>query len=35
MKTPSWRVKHFTVNREGLARLRRSLTLGKFKATWR
>ena len=35
VKTPSWQIKHFTVNREGLAHLRRSLTLGKFKATWR
>ncbi len=30
----SWRIKHFTVDREGLARLRRSLTLGKYKASW-
>lgn len=34
MTTASWRIKHFTVDREGLARLRRSLTLGKYKATW-
>ncbi|MBL7132505.1 MAG: hypothetical protein ISS78_00270 [Phycisphaerae bacterium] len=35
IKTSSWRVKHLRVDREGLARLRRSLTLGKYKAAWR
>ncbi len=34
-KTPSWRVEHLRVDREGLARLRRSLALGKYKAAWR
>ncbi len=35
IKTPDWEVKHFTVDRQGLVRLRRSLTLGHFKVVWR
>ncbi len=35
MKAPSWDTKHFTVDRQGLACLRRSLTLGKYKVAWR
>jgi hypothetical protein len=33
--TPSWTLKRMTVDREGLARLRRNLTLGRFQAVWR
>ena len=34
MKAPSWEVLHFTVDRDGLARMRRALTTAKFPAVW-
>jgi hypothetical protein len=34
IKSPSWQVKHMTVDREGLDGLRRALTLAKFQAVW-
>ncbi|OQB82101.1 MAG: hypothetical protein BWX88_04104 [Planctomycetes bacterium ADurb.Bin126] len=33
--TGNWKVKHFTVDRDGVSRFRRCLTLGKFRANWR
>lgn len=32
---PSWEIKHFCVDRDGVVRLRKALDRGKFKATWR
>lgn len=34
IKTPAWEVRHFTVDRDGLARMHRALTLGRFPARW-
>jgi len=31
---PSWEIKHFSVDRDGLAKMRRALALQKFKAVW-
>jgi len=33
--TPHWVVKRMTVDKEGVRRLRRALTMGKYRATWR
>ncbi|MCE5279570.1 MAG: hypothetical protein ABFD92_11445 [Planctomycetaceae bacterium] len=35
IKSPEWQLKHFTTDRQGLTRFRRSLTLGKFKVIWK
>jgi len=32
--TPSWSVQHMTVDRDGLMRMRRALSLSKFRAVW-
>ncbi|MGB2820085.1 MAG: MJ0042-type zinc finger domain-containing protein [Phycisphaerae bacterium] len=32
--TPSWSIQHMTVDRDGLMRMRRALSLGKFQAVW-
>lgn len=32
--TPEWSIKHMRVDRDGLSRMRRGLTLGKFRAMW-
>lgn len=34
IKTPGWEVKHMTVDRNGITRMRRGLSLGKFQAVW-
>jgi predicted Zn finger-like uncharacterized protein len=33
--TPAWTIRHMTVDRDGITRMRRALTLGKFHAVWR
>ncbi|MCE5328265.1 MAG: zinc-ribbon domain-containing protein [Planctomycetaceae bacterium] len=35
IEAPDWQIKHFTIDRQGLTRLRRSLTLAKFKVVWK
>ncbi len=35
LRTPDWQLKNFTVDRDGLAKLRRALSLAKFHATWK
>lgn len=35
IRTSGWEVHHFTVDRDGLAHMRRALTVGRFKAHWR
>ncbi|HUU22550.1 MAG TPA: hypothetical protein VM389_08445 [Phycisphaerae bacterium] len=32
--TPGWNIKHMTVDRDGITRIRRALTLSKFHAVW-
>ncbi len=34
IKTPQWEVKHFTLDRDGIEKLRSGLIKGRFKATW-
>jgi hypothetical protein len=35
IKTSVWEIKHMTVDRDGITRMRRGLSAGKFKAVWR
>ena len=34
IRSPHWEIKHFTVDREGTAQLRRALTTARFNAVW-
>jgi len=34
IKSPSWQIKSFTIDRDGVSRLRRALTAAKFNAVW-
>jgi hypothetical protein len=34
IKTANWTIPRMTIDRDGIARLRRGLSLGKFMAVW-